>query len=896
MHGNEPGRCQVCVEATVDLADGPKAMVQCCAVLVLNRGYLQTEISMKVRQYLVKPRIPEALAPLKEIASNLWYSWNWDGVMLFSRLNPELWEKAGFNPVRMLGMMSAAELQQAADDESYVATVRRVRDEMQKYLTSRAWASDRIGPGTGCDNGFLTAYFSTEYGIDKGLPIYSGGLGVLSGDHLKSASDLGLPLVGVGLLYQKGYFKQALNLDGWQQEEYPENDWYNMPVTQEMRADGSPLTVTVNLADEDVVAAIWRVQVGRTPLYLLDTNLPQNSAWNREVTSTLYGGDREMRIRQEVLLGIGGVKALRALNLRPTVFHMNEGHSAFLAVERIRQAMEDFKITREVAMEYVISTNVFTTHTPVPAGNETFDSALMRKYVERYSSGIGLEWSQFESMGKSGGVQGSFGMTVFALRTAGFANGVSKLHGSVSRKMWRDMWPSLQEEEIPITHVTNGIHTRTWVSPEMDALLDMYLGPRYKDHPEDHDIWDRVKSIPSSELWRIHVSRKERLMFYVRKHLRRQFQRQGAGSATIAAVDDVLNPDALTIGFSRRFATYKRAGLLFQQPERLVELLTQKDRPVQIVFAGKAHPQDLPAKEIIKKVVHFTRDPRIRSRVVFLEDYDINVAKYMVQGVDVWLNTPRRPLEASGTSGMKAAVNGALNLSVLDGWWDEGYSPDTGWEIGGGDVSSDVVEQDRIECEALFDLLEKEVVPLYYDRDRSGLPVLWIEMMKASISKLGAMFNTARMVSEYAERAYLPAHIAGCHGAEGDFKGFKDLAAWKNRVRDLWPAVRVKVVETDLGEIESGVGIKVMVEAEIGALRPEDVRVEVYSGLLGADDSIHEGVVSRAEYVGQKGGAHIFEAQLPSSDTGRHGYAARILPVHDGMPGTDTPIFMTWES
>lgn len=850
---------------------------------------------MKIRQFLVKPTVPDELLPLKEIASNLWYSWNWDAIMLFSRLDPALWEKSGYNPLRMLGMMSQEQLRRIAADDSFIARVRRVRADLEKYMTAKTWADEHMGGGKTADPDFLIAYFSTEYGIDKSLPIYSGGLGVLSGDHLKSASDLGLPLVGVGLLYQKGYFKQVLNLDGWQQEEYPENDWYNMPVQQQLDAEGKPLTVTVDLAGEQVVCAIWRAMVGRTALYLLDTNLPCNSPWNREVTSTLYGGDREMRIRQEVVLGIGGVRALRALGLKPTVYHMNEGHSAFLAIERIRQTMEEYKVLREAAIEYVTATNVFTTHTPVPAGNEKFDTGLMRKYVEKYSNEIGMKWDFAESTGKFSGSQDQFGMTVFALRTSGFANAVSALHGKVARTMWKDIWPALNESEVPITHVTNGIHTRTWVSREMDNLFDMYLGPRYREHPEDQEVWDRVKLIPSSELWRVHKSRKERLMFFVRKHLKAQLERQGAGVTTLAAVEDVMNPDALTIGFARRFATYKRAGLLFQQPERLVELLTAENRPVQIVFAGKAHPQDLPAKEIIKKVVHFTRDPRIRSRIVFLEDYDMNVARYMVQGVDVWLNTPRRPHEASGTSGMKAAVNGGLNLSVLDGWWDEGYGPDCGWQIGGAEVSNDPVEQDRVECEELFDILEQEIVPLYYNHDRSGLPERWIEMMKNSMSRLGREFNTARMVSEYATRAYWPAHLSGCVGMNNNFKGFADLAAWRLSIPHRWSGVSVRVVESGQPETDPSSPMRVKIAANVGGLSADEVAVEVYSGVLGADDRIHDGRVTRAVLADTVDGALIYTADVPGIDSGRHGYAVRIVPVHKGVVAPGVPPVITWE-
>ena len=602
---------------------------------------------------------------------NLWFSWNWEAVQLFIRMNPDLWEKSYQNPVLMLGSLSQEELEEAARDESFVANVNRVHRNLVDYLKAPGWFREVHGE----EKEFQVAYFSCEFGIDEGLPIYSGGLGVLSGDTLKSASDLGLPLVGVGLLYQTGYFRQVLSLDGWQQELYPDNDWYNMPVTIERDGQGKSLRIEVDMAGEKVRARIWRVQIGRVPLYLLDTNVKENAPRGREITGTLYGGDREMRIRQEILLGIGGVRALRALRIAPTVYHMNEGHSAFLALERIRAHMEEHGISYAEAREQVFASNVFTTHTPVPAGNEQFSTELVRQYLHKMAEKVGLPWQEFLALGQQVSSKSpDFGLTVFALRSAAHANGVSRLHAETSRRMWKDLWPDLPESEVPIHSITNGIHTRSWLSHEMGDLFARYLGPRFQEKPADYSVWDRVHTIPSAELWRTHENRRERLVFFVRKRLKAQLIRQGAGPSSVRAAEEVLNPEVLTIGFSRRFATYKRAGLLFRQPDRLIRLLDNPERPVQVVFAGKAHPQDLPAKEIIKSVIHFASDSRIRHRLVFLENYDINVARYLVQGVDVWLNTPRRPQEASGTSGMKAAANGGINVSILDGWWCEGYT------------------------------------------------------------------------------------------------------------------------------------------------------------------------------------------------------------------------------
>ncbi len=848
---------------------------------------------MRVRHFHVRPNIPKELAPLQEIARNLWFSWNWEAVQLFIRLDPALWERAYQNPVQMLGTLPNADLAAAAKDESFVANVNRVYGSLQEYLKSPSWFSESYGP----EAGFRVAYFSCEFGIDEGLPIYSGGLGVLSGDHLKSSSDLGVPLVGVGLLYQKGYFRQVLSLDGWQQELYPDNDWYNMPVTMESGKDGRPLQIQVNIGGETVRARVWRVDVGRTPLYLLDANLKTNSARSREITSTLYGGDRDMRIRQEILLGVGGVRALAAVGISPTVFHMNEGHSAFLIVERIRDLMVSQGLTFAQAREVVFASGVFTTHTPVPAGNEVFDQELLRKYLEQKVRTLGLPWEEVLAMGQALPSQSKeFGMTVLALRSSAFANGVSKLHGETSRKMWKELWPGLPESEVPIRSVTNGVHSRSWISHEVGELYARYMGPRFLEKPADHSVWDRVEAIPPGELWRIHQARRERLVFFVRKRLKNQLQRQGAGVAFQRAAEEVLNPECLTIGFSRRFATYKRANLLFQQPERLVRLLTDETRPVQIIFAGKAHPQDLPAKEIIRSVIHFASDPRVRNRLVFIEDYDINVARYMVQGVDVWLNTPRRPLEASGTSGMKAAANGALNVSVLDGWWDEGYAPEVGWAIGSGEAYRDPEEQDRVECEALYTLLENEILPLFYERDRGGLPRGWITMMKASMRKLGAFFNTHRMVQEYAEESYLPAHRAMERLSKDGFAAAGELAAWRSRVASAWPGVSIRVEEIRTHkDMRVGDAVGVAIRVRLGELTPEDVAVEIYSGPYNASGQIRLGTILPARHDGRDGDEEIFRVEIPCTGSGRFGFAARILPRHRDLVNPLTPLLLTWE-
>lgn len=848
---------------------------------------------MKIREFHVRTNLPPELKPLQEIAMNLWFSWTWEAVQLFIRLSPDLWEKSYQNPVLMLGSLSQEELEEAARDESFVANVQRVHQNLADYLKGPGWFQEVHGGETG----FQVAYFSCEFGIDEGLPIYSGGLGVLSGDTLKSASDLGLPLVGVGLLYQKGYFRQVLSLDGWQQELYPDNDWYNMPVTIERDGAGKALRIEVEMAGEKVRARIWRVQIGRVPLYLLDTNVKENSPRAREITGTLYGGDREMRIRQEIVLGIGGVRALNALGISPTVYHMNEGHSAFLALERIRANKVEHGLSFAESREQVFASNVFTTHTPVPAGNEQFTTELMRKYFQAMAEEIGMPWQEFLGQGQLVTAKiPDFGLTVLALRSAAHANGVSALHAETSRKMWKDLWPGLPESEVPIRSITNGIHTRSWLSHEMGELFARYLGPRFREKPADHAVWDRVETIPPVELWRTHEVRRERLVFFVRKVLRAQLVRQGAGSSAVRAAEEVLNPEALTIGFSRRFATYKRAGLLFRQPERLVRMLASADRPVQIVFAGKAHPQDLPAKEIIKSVIHFASDARIRHRLVFLENYDINVARYLVQGVDVWLNTPRRPQEASGTSGMKAAANGGLNVSILDGWWCEGYAPGTGWAIGSGEVYQDAEEQDQVECDALYNLLENEIVPLFYERDKGGLPRGWIDMMKTSMRKLGAYFNTSRMLQEYTERSYLPAHRAGTRLAGDGFASARNLAAWRSRVGAEWSRVSMRVDGgKPAGDFLVGSRVPVAIRADLGALSADDVEVEVYYGMLDPAGQVRNGEIIRARHEGREGSEDVFRAEIPCQVSGRFGFAARIIPRHPDLVNPLTPLLLTWE-
>jgi starch phosphorylase len=827
----------------------------------------------------VEPNIPAALEPLQEISRNLWVSWNFDAVGLFIRLDNDAWMASRQNPVKALGLTSQARLEEMAADDSFLAALAQVHERFRRYLDGGGWFSGKR------ENAI--AYFSMEYGLDESLPVYSGGLGMLAGDHLKSASDLGLPLVGVGLLYRQGYFQQYLNPDGFQQESYPENDWYTLPVEICRDPQGKRVSIVVEMSGRPVVAQVWRVQVGRASLYLLDTNIPENDEAFRLITATLYGGDRETRIRQEILLGIGGLRALKAVGVNPAVTHMNEGHSAFLALERIRGLMEERGLSFPEALEATRPTNVFTTHTPVPAGNERFSLDLMHRYFSTLAARLGLGWEAFLALGRERPEDRTeeFCLTVLALRTSAYSNGVSRLHGHVTRTMWRSLWPGLPVEEAPITHVTNGVHPRTWISHDLLDLYDRYFGPKFNDEPWSLGIWDRVNQISNEELWRTHERRRERLVAFVRTRLREQASKRGLPESEMAAAEDALSPTALTICFARRFATYKRGSLLLQDADRLVRLLTDAEQPVQLIFAGKAHPHDLAGKEMIREIVHFSRDPRVRSRMIFLEDYDMTIARYLVSGGDVWLNAPRRPLEASGTSGMKAAMNGSLNVSILDGWWDEAYSPEVGWAIGQGEEYADAALQDEIERTALYDLLETEVIPLFYARGRDGLPREWIRKMKAAVQGVGRQFNSHRMLMEYAETCYLPALSNYDRYAGDGCEHARDVARYLSTLRAQWERIRVVGVSTPPKTImKVGEVLEVVAAVHLGELDPAQVGVQLYYGSISSTGEIERASSAEMEPRDRgSGGETRYVATLTCAETGRIGYTARVLPRHPHM-------------
>jgi starch phosphorylase len=849
-----------------------------------------------IHTFKVRPSIPPTLQPLLRIAYNLRWSWDHGGIDLFRRLDRDLWETCNRNPVLVLGSVQQSLLEAAARDDSFLAHMKGIVDKLDSYVSGQgSWYRRNHGN----EDDMVVAYFSAEFGITECLSIFAGGLGVLAGDHLKASSDLDLPLVGVGLLYQQGYFRQYLNAAGWQQEAFEDNDFHTWPI--ELIPN---VTVSIDLPDGKVDAQVWRVIVGRIQLYLLDANLPANRPEHRKITSQLYGGDLEMRIRQEILLGIGGYRALEALRVKPTVYHMNEGHSAFLGIERVLRLMETGKLSFPEARILASASLVFTTHTPVAAGHDYYQPFLMDRYFSDFIRRLGISRSEFLALGRQDPANESedFCMTVLALRLASHSNGVSKLHGAVSRQMWNRVWAGVPEQEVPIGHVTNGVHFRSWVSLEMNQLYDRYLGPKWREEPADVKLWQRTESIPAGELWRTHERRRERLVGYARRRLRAQLLSRGAPKPAVEYADEVLSPDALTIGFGRRFAPYKRATLLLRDPDRLARILNDADRPVQILFAGKAHPRDDAGKQLIQTIVHLAERPEFRRNLVFLENYDMAVARYMVQGCDIWLNTPLRPLEASGTSGMKALANGVLNVSTLDGWWDEawqmgsGSEGDVGWAIGGGETYEDPYQQDQSEAQALYELLEHEIVPTFYDRRSDGLPRKWIALMKSSIAKLCPEFNMQRMAMQYADESYLIAHrrfrnLSAANGARA-----RDVAAWLRKVETEWPRLSVESIGEVVSEIRLGDEVVVSAKVMLNSLSPDDVEVQVLTGLVDADGNVKNPVVIPMQSSERDAaGACLFQTVVQlSARSGLHGYAIRILPKHADSISPFLPGLVKW--
>jgi starch phosphorylase len=860
---------------------------------------------MTLHRYEVQPRMPAELEPLVPLAKNLWWSWNERARDLFARIDPELYERVSENPIAMLFRAPQARLDALARDPEYLAELNRIKDELAAYLGRETWF-DRNYKGRPLGSAKV-AYFSMEFGVHESVPVYSGGLGVLAGDHLKSASDLGLPLVGVGVAFSQGYFRQSLDHEGWQTERYPPNDWHDLPVSPVLGADGRRVAVTVTLpvlagADQgktrEVALQAWRVDVGRVPLYLLDANLPQNAPEDRALTNTLYGGDRNHRIRQEILLGVGGVRFLSALGIYPTICHMNEGHSAFLALERVRQLMADSGVPFAIAAEAASAGNVFTTHTPVPAGNDAFAPELIAPYLRVLGQGLGLSPEEVLRLGKADPAQpgGEFSMPVLAIRLADRYNGVSVLHGREARAMWKVLWPKLNEHEVPIGSITNGVHLGTWVSRDLTAIYGRVFGADWEERGDDRAMWAKIDEVPDAELWAQRQAARARLVRELPERMRALTERKGLVFDP-GKLPAPLDPNALTIGFARRFATYKRGTLLLRDAERLRRILARDDRPVQLVFAGKAHPQDWGGKELIRDIVRASRLDAFRGRIVFVEDYDMSVARALVAGVDVWLNTPRRPLEASGTSGMKAALNGALHASVLDGWWAEAYAGDNGFAIGNGEEYADADYGDRVEAQALYRLLEEEIVPLFYERDERGLPAGWIARMKRSIASVGPFFNTTRMVEEYTKNLYEPAAARAHAMLDAGLAGARSVTAFRAKVAAEWPAVRIEEVASRAAQpIVTGQALEITASVKLGGLAPAEVAVEVYYGRLRGEQAIDDGVSAPLVHAADLGGGvHRFVGKIPASEAGEHAFAVRVRPHHAALANPFATRLVAWQ-
>jgi starch phosphorylase len=829
--------------------------------------------------FQVFPVIPGPLSFLQVLARNLWWCWHIDAIELFRRINPRIWLESGRNPIAFLTLIPQERLEELSKDESFLAHQQRVEERFVDDLSPEDPRESSYGTeGT-------IAYFSMEFGIHESVPLFAGGLGVLAGDHLKAASDLTLPLTGVGLLYRKGYFHQFLDHEGWQQEEYPEIDIYRLPVKRIKDHSGNDLIISVTGPGGEIRAVVWKIMVGRIPLILLDTNLPENSPEIREITSRLYAGSSKTRLAQEVLLGIGGMRALKAMGIYPTVCHMNEGHCAFVTLERLAQTISGYNINLETAAEIVSRTTVFTTHTPVAAGHDEFSVDLVKPYLNSFSDRLGISVEQILSWGQpmKSGSDTPISMFVLGLHSAQYCNGVSELHGKVARRMWSHVWPGRPEDEVPITHITNGIHIPSWISVENALLFERYLGPDWHLNMGNPENTKRIDDIYDEELWRAREMSRSRLIRHCRALMIKQYRRRNAPKAMMKDAESVMDQDILTIAFARRFATYKRANLLLKDPERFEAIIASKTNPVQFIFAGKAHPKDNEGKELIKRLIHFARRPKVRHRIAFLEDYDISIARHLVQGADVWLNTPRRPFEACGTSGIKAAANGVLNVSILDGWWCEGYAEERGWSIGDEEEYTDSAYQDTVESQALYNVLENDVIPCFYERRNGESPDRWLKMMKESMKMAMLQFCARIMVKKYETRFYLPAVEHFARLTADNAKEAVILSARYNRLSALWEKIRIELpVRKAEGPFWVGERFEVTSIVNLGELRPDEVKIELYHGPLKTVDSIadsHSQEMTVKEIHGN--GEYLYSCTITCSNSGRYGFTVRAIPSGD---------------
>jgi glycogen phosphorylase len=836
------------------------------------------------RAFEVVTELPKPLEALKTLAGNFYWSWNHDIRGLFRSIDKDLWEECEHNTVLFLNKVPAVRWDQLVADSGFMSRLEQCEEILDRYLNDKTWFDKTYDSQK---ERMTVGYFCFEFGITEGLPIYSGGLGILAGDHLKSASDLGLPLVAVGLLYNRGYFRQRLSPDGWQQEVYPQYDFYQMPLTLMRDAENAPIRIEVAFPDRIVTCQIWRADVGRIPLYLLDSNVLENAPDDQGITDSLYSGDEEMRIRQEMILGIGGMKALQALGIKPTVCHMNEGHAAFMAIERIRQFIQQNGVDFKTAQNVTAHGNVFTTHTPVPAGFDLFPPQLLEKYMGKHVAESGIDFASFVKLGRfdPNNNAEAFNMALLAMESANNVNGVARLHGEVSRRMFSSKWNDYPENEVPIDHVTNGIHTMTWIGKRMAELYDAHCGTAWRRNPSDPANWAGVDDISDEDLWSEIENQRGELVRFVRKSLARNLARRNMSSQPDHDfASKILDPRVLTIGFARRFATYKRGSLMITDPERLKSILYHPERPVQILISGKSHPRDDAGKKLIQELYNFTNNGGARTRMVFLEDYDMQVARRLVQGVDVWLNNPRRPYEASGTSGMKVVPNGGLNCSILDGWWDEGFQPGLGFVIGDRSEGGDTGHQDWLDSRSLYDVIENQIAPVFYHRVEKGIPVGWLQMVRQSLKHLAPEFSTHRMVQDYTRKFYVPASEAFEKMEAGGAQKAKDALVWKDRVRGGWSKIRIGGVwdSAGTGKLLGG-EITVNAEVEMGDLQPNEVKVQAVSGKVSANREITHTEAFDLTLEKQEGSKATFTGKIPCNQVGYQGYTIRVIPHHEDV-------------
>ena len=844
----------------------------------------------------VNPQLPKRIGKLSEIANNLWWSWNTEFLRLFKMIDRDLWETCEKNPVKFLKQVSQDRLEAVATNQEFLKEYDRLAKEFDDYVTSKnTWFSNKY-PENKKD---LIAYFSAEYGLDQTIPIYSGGLGILSGDHLKSASDLGIPLVAVGLLYKNGYFHQKINGYGDQETEYNNIDLSNLPINPVKDENGDELKIYVKFEKRKIYLKVWQINVGRIKLYLLDSDIDENKPEDREVTLKLYGGDQEMRIKQEIVLGMGGTNLLtRALGLNPTVYHMNEGHSAFLILELIKNIIKEKKVSFEVAKDIASSKTVFTTHTPVPAGNDIFPIALVEKYFKEFWPRLGLDREEFLKLGMKPctDLEPEFNMGILALKVAGKKNGVSKLHGAVSRELFGDVWPEIAANESPITYVTNGIHTCSWLAPSLKELYNKYLIPYWQDNIYKDEVWENINNIPNKELWEIHQKRKQKLLEIVKESTTNRLRRSGYSYEEINDITSKLNPNALTIGFARRFATYKRATLIFRDLERITQILNNAERPVQLIFAGKAHPADKEGQDLIKRIHEISMMPQFKGKIFLLENYNIAMSRYLVSGVDVWLNNPRRPMEASGTSGQKASVNGVINFSVLDGWWAEGYNQENGWTIGTNAEFTSYEEQDDADSQSMYRTLEEKIIPTYYDKDENGISEKWMKIMKNSITSTGGKYSTSRMLVDYTNNLYMPL----CNLTKKYYENIDNVAEfnlWKKNLYINWKDIKI-TQKNNLNNItmDAGNNIEVKCEVQLPNISVDNIEAQCYYGKI-----LDNGIVENVSIIPMKltskdeeNKIYEYTTKIELRTGGNYGYTFRVMPKHEMLLDSENLNLVKW--